>query len=66
LRVGFDAALSGWDDGHAYATVDYAHHITDTPLGELSAFGHAFGGAQMVDGSVTPDFGATGGIELSW
>ena len=64
--LGIDAAMSGWDAGHAFGTVDYLHHITDTPLGELSAFAHGFGGATMHRGSWRPEVGVTAGFGLSW
>lgn len=64
--LGFDAGLTGWRDGHAYGTVDYLHHIAETPVGELSAFAHGFGGATMTGGRWTPELGVTGGLELRW
>lgn len=64
--IGFDAALDGWDSGHAFGVIDYKHHITETPLGELSAFAHGFGGASMAHGVVRPELGFTGGVELKF
>lgn len=61
---GFDAALSGWDSGHAFGTIDYLHHISDTPVGELSAFTHGFGGATLDRGTWAPELGVTAGFEL--
>ncbi len=66
LLLGFDAAMSGFDSGHAFGTVDYLHHLTETPLGELSAFAHGFGGATMQGGTWTPELGITGGLGLRW
>jgi hypothetical protein len=64
--LGIDAAMSGWSSGHALGTIDYLHHITDTPIGELSAFAHGFGGVKMEKGRWSPETGITGGVELSW
>lgn len=66
LMLGIDAAMSGFADGHAFGTIDYLHRISDTPLGELSAFAHGFGGATLSAGEWRPEAGVTAGLGLSW
>lgn len=66
LMIGFDVALRGWDEGHAYGVVDYQQHILETPLGELSAFVHGFGGVTLHEGQYRPEIGVTGGLGLDW
>ena len=66
LMLGLDAAMSGWDSGHAFGTVDYRHRISKTKLGEFSAFAHGFGGASLNNGQWSPEAGVTGGLELRW
>jgi hypothetical protein len=65
LSLGIDSALSG-NKGHAYGVIDYSHHITNTPLGEFSAFAKGFGGMTLLDGRWQPELGATAGIGFSW
>lgn len=66
LRLGFDASLDGKNTGYTFGTIDYAQHIKNTPLGELSAFARGFGGARIKRGRWTSQLGVTGGLELSW
>lgn len=66
LMLGFDAAMSGFDTGHTYGTIDYLQHLSGTPMGDLSAFAHGFGGATMRGGNWTPELGVIGGLELRW
>ena len=61
LRLGVDASLD-----HIFGTVDYMHHLTDTPVGEMSAFARGFGGARRLAGRWERDLGVTGGLELRW
>ena len=58
--------MVGWDDAHAFGTVDYSHHIAETSIGILSAFTHGWGGASMSKGKWAPEVGVTGGLELRW
>ena len=65
--MGLDAAMSGWDDAHAFGTIDYMHHIAATPIGEVSAFAHGFGGMSKVGGGAwEPELGVTAGFALEW
>ena len=56
--LGIDASLN-----HVYGVVDYQHHLGKTPLGDLSAFAHGFGGISRARGR---ELGATAGLGLSF
>ena len=66
LFLGMDAAVTDWQNGHAYGTLSMAHHITDTPLGELSMFADAYGGATMTGGKWRPEAKILTGAGLRW
>ena len=65
LTIGFNALMLN-NKGHTHGTIDYLHKISDTPIGELTAFTTGFGGVSLDRGKISKEFGIKGGLGLRW
>jgi len=61
LDLGLSASLT-----QAALGLDYAQHITSTPIGDLSAFATASAGLSREGGRWVPGLSALGGLRLRW
>lgn len=64
--MGVDALLRRDGQGHAYATLDYLHHLAGGDGWELAAFARGYGGARNEGFGWRPELGLIGGVGLTW